>query len=103
MARVTVQDCLEKIPNRFDLIMVATKRARQLATAGKEPRVPIENDKPTVLALREVAEGFVDKTILEPEKKDHAMEFADNLNEVASMSSPVLDAITGNMHDKFGH
>ena len=57
MARVTVEDCLENVDNRFELVMVSSKRARQIATEGKEPMVAIENDKPTVLALREIAEG----------------------------------------------
>ncbi|MBT5231525.1 MAG: DNA-directed RNA polymerase subunit omega [Methylococcales bacterium] len=64
MARVTVQDCLEKVDNRFDLIMVASKRARQLAN-GIDPLVPWENDKVTVVALREIAEGLIDRSILE--------------------------------------
>lgn len=55
MARVTVEDCLEHVENRFELVMVASKRARQLATGGREPLVPPENDKPTVIALREMA------------------------------------------------
>ncbi|MAL99031.1 DNA-directed RNA polymerase subunit omega [Hydrocarboniclastica marina] len=55
MARVTVEDCLEHVENRFELVMVASKRARQLATKGREPMVPPENDKPTVIALREMA------------------------------------------------
>jgi DNA-directed RNA polymerase subunit omega len=55
MARVTVEDCLENVDNRFELVMVASKRARQIATEGKDPLVPIENDKPTVIALREIA------------------------------------------------
>ena len=57
MARVTVEDCLEHVDNRFDLVMVAAKRARQISTGGKEPTVPVDNDKPTVVALREIAEG----------------------------------------------
>lgn len=65
MARVTVEDCLENVDNRFELVMVAAKRARQLATGGKEPKVEWENDKPTVVALREIAEGFVSKTVLD--------------------------------------
>jgi DNA-directed RNA polymerase subunit omega len=65
MARITVEDCLHKIPNRFELVLVASKRARQVATGGKDPFVPWENDKPTVVALREIAKGFVDKTILD--------------------------------------
>jgi DNA-directed RNA polymerase subunit omega len=64
MARVTVEDCLENVENRFELIMVSSKRARQLATGGKEPMVAWENDKPTVVALREIAEGHVDASIL---------------------------------------
>jgi DNA-directed RNA polymerase subunit omega len=64
MARVTVEDCLENLDNRFELVLVAAKRARQLATGGKEPFLPWENDKPTVMALREIADGFVDRSIL---------------------------------------
>jgi len=70
MARVTVEDCLENVENRFELIMVSTKRARQLATGGKDPKVEWENDKPTVVALREIAEGFIDKSILEDREVD---------------------------------
>jgi DNA-directed RNA polymerase subunit omega len=63
MARITVEDCLTLIPNRFDLVLVASKRARQLSK-GKEATLPWDNDKPTVLALREIAEGTVDASIL---------------------------------------
>jgi DNA-directed RNA polymerase subunit omega len=63
MARITVEDCLTHIPNRFDLVLVASKRARQLSK-GKETTLPWDNDKPTVLALREIAEGTVDASIL---------------------------------------
>ncbi|MEH6824283.1 MAG: DNA-directed RNA polymerase subunit omega [Motiliproteus sp.] len=65
MARVTVEDCLEHVENRFELIMVSSKRARQLATGGKDPLVPWENDKCTVVALREIAAGLIDASILE--------------------------------------
>ncbi|MEN8169878.1 MAG: DNA-directed RNA polymerase subunit omega [Pseudomonadota bacterium] len=65
MARVTVEDCLDNVDNRFQLCQVATKRARQLANGNSEPMVDWENDKPTVVALREIAEGLVDRTILE--------------------------------------
>ncbi len=64
MARVTVEDCLENVDNRFELVLVASKRARQLAM-GKEPLVEEENDKPTVIALREIAEGLVNASILD--------------------------------------
>ncbi len=64
MARVTVEDCLENVDNRFQLVLVATKRARQLAN-GRDAMVEWEKDKPTVVALREIAEGYVTRTILE--------------------------------------
>jgi len=60
MARITVEDCLENVDNRFELVLLATKRARQLAN-GKDPMLEWENDKPTVLALREIAKGLVDQ------------------------------------------
>lgn len=69
MARVTVEDCLENVDNRFELIMVSTKRARQIATGGKDPMVEWENDKPTVVALREIAEGLVDASILDEQEE----------------------------------
>lgn len=64
MARITVEDCLENVDNRFQLVLVATKRARQLAN-GKAPLVPEDNDKHTVIALREIAEGLVTPAILD--------------------------------------
>ncbi len=70
MARVTVEDCLENVENRFELVMVSSKRARQIATLGKEPMVPVENDKPTVLALREIAAGLIDASILKEPSRE---------------------------------
>jgi len=64
MARVTVEDCLENVDNRFQLVLVATKRARQLAN-GVTPFVDWENDKPTIVALREIAEGLIGPSILQ--------------------------------------
>lgn len=64
MARITVEDCLDKVDNRFQLVMISSKRARQLQTGGKDPMVPEDNDKPTVIALREIAEGHIDRSIL---------------------------------------
>lgn len=70
MARITVEDCLEHVDNRFELVIVGSKRARQIATGGRDPLVPEENDKPTVIALREIEEGLVDAGILdEPEEE----------------------------------
>lgn len=77
MARVTVEDCLEKLNNRFDLVLVASKRARQLATGGKEAGLPWENDKPTVMALREIAEGMVTRDILTAKPEEEEDAFAD--------------------------
>lgn len=65
MARVTVEDCLERVDNRFQLVLIATRRARQLAKGSAQPVLPWENDKPTVMALREIAEGAVGASILD--------------------------------------
>lgn len=64
MARITVEDCLENIDNIFEMVLVAAKRARRIAH-GADPMVELENDKPTVLALREIADGLVTPAILE--------------------------------------
>jgi len=66
MARITVEDCLENVDNRFELVMVSSKRSRQLQTGGKDPLVSVDNDKPTVIALREIAENLVNADILKP-------------------------------------
>jgi len=60
MARITVEDCLENVNNRFELVMLAAKRARQLMRGSVDPTVPWENDKATVVALREIAAGHTD-------------------------------------------
>jgi DNA-directed RNA polymerase subunit omega len=65
MARITVEDCLDHVENRFELVMLATRRARQMRRYGVEPMVPEENDKPTVIALREIAEGLVSNEMLD--------------------------------------
>ncbi|MEL7298491.1 MAG: DNA-directed RNA polymerase subunit omega [Pseudomonadota bacterium] len=64
MARITVEDCLEKVDNIFDLVLIAAKRARRLAN-GADATLEWENDKPTVVALREIAEGNVTAAILD--------------------------------------
>ena len=81
MARITVEDCVEKIPNMFELVLVASKRARQLAN-GAEPMVEWENDKPTVVALREIAEGHINESILG--EKDQVVEDILDLDQVPS-------------------
>jgi DNA-directed RNA polymerase subunit omega len=65
MARITVEDCLEHVDNRFQLVMLATRRARQLRRFGTEALVPEENDKPTVIALREIAAGVINEEMLD--------------------------------------
>lgn len=74
MARITVEDCLEHVDNRFNLVLLATKRARQLSN-GVEPLIPWENDKPTVVALREIADGLVsEQTVEEPEVSEESID-----------------------------
>ena len=65
MARVTVEDCLDNVENRFQLVMVASRRARQLARGSRNSELDWENDKVTVLALREIAAGQVDASVLD--------------------------------------
>ncbi|MBA2777791.1 DNA-directed RNA polymerase subunit omega [Billgrantia kenyensis] len=65
MARVTVEDCLDNVENRFKLVMISTQRARQLSRGSRDAQLPWENDKPTVMALREIAAGLVDESVLD--------------------------------------
>jgi len=69
MARVTVEDCLGQVDNRFQLVLVASKRARHLIRSGEEPFVPWDHDKATVVALREIAAGKVNKSILDSDQE----------------------------------
>jgi len=86
MARVTVEDCLENVENRFELVMLATKRSRQIATGGKDPLVKEDSDKPTVIALREIAEGLITPDLL----KAPAIE--DEFLDVGSEASAAAEA-----------
>lgn len=88
MARITVEDCADTIPNMFQLVLVAAKRARQLAN-GAEPMVEWENDKPTVVALREVAEGYITESILE-ERDQPVEDLLDLEAGAAALASEVL-------------
>ena len=74
MARVTVQDAVEKIGNHFDLVLVAARRARQMQVGGKDPLVPEENDKTTVIALREIEEGLINNQILDVRERQEQQE-----------------------------
>lgn len=86
MARVTVEDCLENVDNRFELVRLASRRARQLAQ-GKEPLVDPENDKPTVIALREIAEGLIDEQILDEAEAAEKARFTDSDSEYGTEES----------------
>ena len=90
MARITVEDCIDKFPSRFELVLVASNRARKLYT-GESPTVEIENDKNTVIALREIAEETITKEKL---KNDLIKEYQTNtfsededLNEIEDNSN----------------
>jgi len=85
VARITVEDCADNIPSTFKLVLVAAKRARQLAN-GAEPMVEWENDKPTVVALREVAEGYITESILE--ERDQPVEELLELEQAVSSNLP---------------
>ena len=92
MARVTIEDCLLHVPNRFDLVILASKRARQLL-AGAEPLVPINDDKVTVLALREIAAGVLDLEALarfDPRKKRLEAEAEEELTEEVDLETQSL-------------
>ncbi len=83
MARVTVEDAVEKIGNRFDLVLTAAKRARQLSLEGKDPLVDWDNDKPTVVALREIEAGLISDDIMK------ANEVAAEEEEMAAVAAEI--------------
>ena len=85
MARVTVEEAVDKIGNRFDLVLVAARRARQIAVQGKEPLVDENNDKPTVLALREIEEGLINSASLDAEEAREQQE--QEAQEMASVAA----------------
>lgn len=89
MARITVQDCLEHVDNRFELVLSAARRARQISL-GADPRVQRENDKPTVIALREIADGLVGREVLDQPESESELEAAAEL-EAGAPSGPEID------------
>lgn len=89
MARVTVEDAVEKVGNRFDLVLIAARRARQIATGGKEPLVEVENDKPTVLALREIEQNLINTDIMDNAERQELVQ-----QESAELAA--VAAIVGN-------
>ena len=81
MARVTVEDCLDFVDNRFELVLLASRRARQISQ-GKDPMVDWENDKATVVALREIAEGKISNAVMdEAERESEAEELEESPRE----------------------
>ena len=76
MARVTVEDCLDNVDNRFQLVLVAARRARQLSIHPEDAKVPWENDKSTVVALREIAAGDITREYLKVPVKQDRFTFA---------------------------
>lgn len=91
MARVTVEDCLPFVDNRFDLVLTAARRARMLSQ-GAQPLVEEDNDKPTVLALREIAAGVMNEEVLdEIEAKERAAEEFELAAEFAALERPPPD------------
>ncbi|CAI8254945.1 DNA-directed RNA polymerase subunit omega [Porticoccaceae bacterium] len=93
MARITVEDCLENVDNRFELVMVGSKRARQIATGGKPALVDEENDKPTVIALREIAAGLVTADILTEVVQDYEIVDAEDVVADDAPAAPEAPAI----------
>jgi len=87
MARVTVEDCLDKVENRFELVLVAAKRAHQLNSGAYRTTLDVGKDKPTVLALREIEAGLIDNSILTEEyTMEQELKAQDKLSEELKMS-----------------
>ena len=93
MARVTIEDCLGNVDNRFQLVLVATKRARQILLGG-QPMVEEDNDKPTVLALREIAAGHVTREILTQPDYDASLDDDFFENEEGAEGAMVSEPVT---------
>ena len=74
MARVTVEDAVTQVGNRFDLVLIAARRARQIAVQGRDPLVDEENDKPTVIALREIEEGLISNEFMDAQDRQDLQE-----------------------------
>jgi DNA-directed RNA polymerase subunit omega len=83
MARITVEDCLDYVDNRFELVMVGSKRARQIAVDGRPPLIDAENDKPTVIALREIEQGLITPEVLQEIERDYEIVESEESTEEA--------------------
>ncbi len=91
MARVTVEDCLKNVDNRFDLVLKAAKRAHALELGAADPMVEIDNDKPTVIALREIAAGYDVTKVVE----SHSTEVDSSKSK---MPSSLADRVSSDLH-----
>ena len=81
MARITVEDCLNFVDNRFELVLIGSKRARQIAIDGRPPLIDVENDKPTVIALREIEQGLITPEFLQEVERDYEIVDAEEASE----------------------
>ena len=88
MARITVEDCMDHVDNLFELVLTASKRARQIAN-GADPLVEWENDKPTVVALREIADGVITADVLEDTPEEEIEAEPESLEELVKAQMPV--------------
>lgn len=96
MARITIEDCLQNISNRFELVLVASKRAKQLSREAITPLVPWEEDKVTVVALREIANNLIGKEILD-ENTDSSRY---SLVDLENISKEIIDETQNIVEDK---
>ncbi len=94
MARITVEDCLENVENRFELVLVAAKRTRQLHL-GADPLVPEDRDKSTVIALREIAEGLITNEILNEKEIDPYQEAEEAFATLGGIADETMDGGAG--------
>ena len=99
MARITVEDCLEKVNNRFHLVRVASKRARQIMN-GKEPTLELDNDKATVLALREIAAGNITEEMLDEKPVINEEDGLFEQTEIDAEIGALLNANTSETQDE---
>jgi DNA-directed RNA polymerase subunit omega len=106
MARITVEDCLQNVKNRFELVLLAAKRARQLMRGSAEPTVAWENDKPTVVALREIANGHTDfsdaheATFIPHAAEAHEHTATPAISDLPSISAPEPEANSASSSDQ---
>ncbi len=91
MARVTVEDAVKQVGNRFDLVIMAARRARQISVNDCDPLVEIENDKPTVIALREIEEGLISEEFMDKQDQKGKLRKSDDYKEIAEL--PAIDNV----------